>query len=146
MKLRKYVEKSKFVELLDLHKNEFAFCIAYFIFALIISAYSTPYGALFKLDSIAYVADGENFLSRFPTYASGPMFPALIAIGIAFGLTSELSAGLVPIICYALLGFPIYFIGKIIGRPISGYISCIICLLCGRYILILSSTVATVVI
>ena len=139
MGMKEYTNMSQYSEILHMTKFELAFCISYFISALIICVYSTPMGSLFSPDSTAYVLDAENFLGKFPIYYSAPIYPALIAIGMFFGLTLEQSAGIVPIICYSLVGFPLYLIGKTISRPVAGYLACIICLLCGKYLLYLAT-------
>ncbi len=140
MNIKSYVNISLYKEILSMTRYELAFCLTYFIIALIICTYSTPRGSLFSPDSIGYISDAENFLSNFPYYGhSTPIYPALIAISMGLGLTSAQSAGIVPIICYSLLGFPIFLIGKIISRPMTGYLSCIICLLCGKYLLWVST-------
>jgi hypothetical protein len=58
---------------------------------------------------------------------------------MVFGLASEQSAAIVPIISYSLLGFPLFLLSKIISRPIAGYLTCIISLLCGKYLLYIST-------
>jgi hypothetical protein len=140
MNLKEYIDKFKYTKILHLTIYELGFCLVYLFFALIICIYSTPKGSIFSPDSVGYISNAENFLSIFPYYGhSAPIYPALIAIGIGLGLTSEQSASIFPIICYSLLGFPIFLIGKILGRPITGYLSCIICLLCGKYLLWVST-------
>lgn len=139
MGFKEYMNASKYAEILHMKRFELAFCVCYFILALIICFYSTPKGSLFSPDSTAYVRDAENFLSFFPNYYAGPIYPALIAIIMGLGLTSVQSAGLVPIVSYSMLGFPLFFIGKIISRPMAGYITCIISLLCGKYLLYIST-------
>jgi len=140
MKLKEYLDKSKYLEILHLTRYELSFCLAYFVSALIICIYSTPGGSIFSPDSVWYISNADNFLSIFPYYGhSAPIYPALIAIGTGLGLTSAQSASVIPIICYSLLGFPIFLIGKIMGHPIIGYASCIICLFCGKYLLWVST-------
>ena len=139
MRLKEYINASKYAEILRMTQLELAFCISYFILALIICFYSTPGGSLFSPDSTAYARDATNFLSYFPNYYAGPIYPALIAIVMGLGFTSEQGAGLVPIISYSLLGFPLYLIGKIISRPMAGYVTCVISLLCGKYLLYIST-------
>lgn len=122
---------------MHLNRFELAFCLSYFILALIICIYSTPRGPFISPDSIGYVHQAEEiYLNHgFKTVNSGPVYPILIAIIMGLGLTSEQSAGIVPIIFYSLLGFPLFLIGKIISKPITGYLSCITILLCGKYLL-----------
>jgi len=139
MDVRTYLDVNKYQELFFIKKRELAFCVAYFILASIICIYSVPRGSLFSPDSIAFVSDAENLFRNFPNYYQGAVYPALISIGMGLGLTSEQSAGFVPIMCYSLLGFPVFLIGKITSRPLAGYIACIICLLCGKYLLYVST-------
>jgi len=143
MGIKEYINILKYAEILHMTRFELAFCISYFILAIIISIYSIPGGSLFTTDSSGYIRDAENFLSLFPNYYSGPIYPALIAVVMGLGLTSEQSGSLIPILFYALLGFPLFLIGKIISRPMAGYITCIISLLCGKYLLIISTNIMT---
>ena len=135
MDFKKYLYFGRYFKVLHLIKFDLAFCILYMISALIICVYSTPRGSLISPDSPQYIYDADNFLKIFPIYYSAPTYPALISIGTLFGLTSEQSAGLVPILSYSLMGFPLYFIGKSICGPIYSYVICIICLICGEYML-----------
>ena len=141
MRLKEYFDYSKYAEVLHLNKFELAFCVGYFVLALGICLYSTPGGSLFSPDSTTYVLQAEGIYKNhnFPSSGFVPMYPMLIAIIMGLGLTSEQSAAIIPIIFYSLLGFPLFLIGKIICRPIIGYISCITCLLCGKYLLNVST-------
>lgn len=143
MKLVNYLYNLE--NILYLTKIELTFCIAYFIVALIICAYSVPGGSLFSVDSTSYISVAENLYNTHNLLlVRGPLiYPALIAIGMGLGLTSEHSAAIIPIICYSLLGFPIFLLGKIVSRPIIGYITCLICLLCGNYLLMISTSAWT---
>lgn len=143
MRLKELFDYSKYADVLHLNKFELAFCVGYFFLALGICLYSTPKGSIFDTDSLQYVLQAENFYLNhdFRIFSGAPMYPSLIALIMGLGLTSEQSASIIPIISYSLLGFPIFFLGKIISRPITGYVSCIVCLFCGKYLL-LEATVA----
>lgn len=145
MRLNEYFYYSKYAEILHLTKFELAFCLSYFVLALIICFYSTPKGSLFAPDSIGYVDTAENLyhnLNFISNYGS-PLYPILIALGMHLGLSSEHAATIIPIICYSLLGFPLFLLGKIISQSITGYLSCFVCLFCGKYLLIYSTYALT---
>jgi len=145
MKLREHFDYTKYAEILHLSRFELAFCLGYFVLALIICFYSIPRGSLFSPDSTSYVLQAENiYLNHdFGTVDGAPVYPTLIAIIMGLGLTSEQSAGIIPIIFYSLLGFPLFLLGRTIGRPITGYLSCIVCLICGKYLLYVSTSAWT---
>ena len=138
MKLKDYFDYAPYADILHLTKYELAFCIGYFIFAIILCIYSTPEGSLFFSDSIMYKRIADHFIEIFPKYSNGPIYPLFIAIGMALGLTLEQSASIVPIISYSLLAIPLFLLSKIICRPIAGYLTCIITLFCGKYLLEIS--------
>lgn len=145
MRLNEHFDYTIYSEILHLSKFELAFCLGYFFLALIICLYSTPGGSLFTPDSIAYVQQAENiYLNHdFRTVSAGPVYPSLIAIIMGLGLTSEQSAGIIPIIFYSLLGFPLFLLGKTINRSITGYISCIVSFFSGKYLLHVSTYAMT---
>ena len=141
MTIKDYFDYGNCAKILQITRLELTFCVAYFGLALIICIYSTPGGSLLSPDSVTYIVSAENLYQNhnfFWNYGS-PMYPILIALGMIFGLSSEQSASIIPIICYSLLGFPLFLLGKIISRPFIGYISCIVSLFCGKYLLVVST-------
>jgi len=136
MRLKEHFDYGKYAEVLHLNKFELAFCVGYFVLALGICLYSTPDGSLFSPDSTVYVMQAEEIYKNhnLDSIAGAPMYSILIALIMGLGLTSEQSAAIIPIIFYSLLGYPLFLIGRIISRPITGYLSCIACLFCGKYL------------
>jgi len=143
MKFKDYFDYTSYADMLYLTKYELAFCVGYFIFAIILALYSTPGGSMTYPDSIRYKLNADDFLSVFPNYTNGPIYPLLIAIGMSLGLSLEQSANIVPIISYSLLGFPLFLLGKVVFRPLAGCFACIITLLCGQYLLKFSACALT---
>jgi len=141
MRLKEHFDYSKYSEVLHLNKFELAFCLGYFVLALGLCLYSTPGGSLFSSDSIGYVQQAEGIYknNNFLTINHAPLYPTLIAFAMGLGLTSEQSAAIIPIIFYSLLGFPLFLLGRIISRPITGYLSCIASLFCSKYLLYVST-------
>jgi hypothetical protein len=72
--------------------------------------------------------DGEEIYDHAKlVFRDYPAYPFLIAAGISIGANPVIFAGIIPIILYALLIFPLFILGKIIINPLAGYIACIIC-------------------
>jgi 4-amino-4-deoxy-L-arabinose transferase-like glycosyltransferase len=74
---------------------------------------------------------GENFMQGYANKAVyslwPPLYPILISFLMNFGLTPEASAALIPVISFALLVFPVFYLGKKIGNRILAYTGCISC-------------------
>lgn len=141
--------------------NQVVFLIFFFILALILGFTITQSGVGISPDSIGYISTGENLyqgngfytiydnrndapydyekkVMLSPYTAQPPLYPILIAILMHFGIGSEQSAQLIPILSLAFLVFPIFFIGRILGGNITGYLSCITCLFLTPLLLITS--------
>lgn len=141
--------------------TQILFLIFFFILALILGFTITQSGVGISPDSIGYISTGENLyhgngfytiydnrnnvsndyenkVMLSPYTAQPPLYPILIAILMHFGIDSEQSAQLIPILSFAFLMFPIFFIGRILGGNITGYLSCITCLFFTPLLLITS--------
>ncbi|MHC1632101.1 MAG: ArnT family glycosyltransferase [Methanotrichaceae archaeon] len=115
------------------------FCFACFIIALILGLFITQSGSGISPDSTSYISAGKNVYSGngfyigypgnyHPYVVWPPLYPLSIAAFMHFGLDAEQSARLVPILCFALLMFPLFFLGKVLGSTFVGYIACLTCL------------------
>lgn len=101
-------------------------------------------GSLIAWDSMLYVSIAEGiYRNHNLLICEQPVYPALIAAFMGLHLNVEQSAGLIPIMCYSLIGFPLFLLGNITSRPIAGYTTCIICLICGKYLLEYSTMAMT---
>lgn len=116
------------------------FCFACFFIALILGLLITQSGSGISSDSVRYISTGENVYygngfywgySDGPLYIytnAGPLYPLLIAAFMHLGLDAEQAARLIPILCFAFLMFPLFFLGKSLNGVFTGYIACLICL------------------
>jgi len=129
------------IDLLDprLHATRYqlAFCVVCAAFALTIGLLMTQSGSGISPDSTDYVITGENvylgdgFTSIHGdsyTYG-GPLYPLSIAALMVVGLEAEQAAGWIPIVSFALLMFPLFFLGKRLGSAYTGYLACVFCLI-----------------
>lgn len=111
-----------------------AFCLTCFIIALIFGLLITQSGSGISPDSAYYIKTGENIFSgKGFTQIEGkpytdwpPLYPLSIAAFMHLGIDAEQAARLVPILCFALLMFPAFFLGKILGNVFTGYFTCLI--------------------
>lgn len=121
------------------------FCLACFLIALALGLIVTQSGPGIGSDSYLYMRAGENlyhgngfhvnryYFSNFestggPAYTKYPLYPLLIAAFMRLGLDMEQAARVVPILCFALLAFPLFFLGKTINDALTGYVACVMCL------------------
>ena len=115
-------------KLLSGKKYYIPFCISCFLIALGIGLYMSQSGIGVSPDSAHYISVGENLkLGNGYTTAIGgnvytnatPVYPMAIAALCFLGLAAEQAARFIPIFCYALLVFPLFFIGKNSSIPDS---------------------------
>ena len=111
------------------------FCFACFFVALLIGLFTTQSGSGISNDSWQYISTGENvhygngFKQMFDQpYLTHPLYPVLIAGFMHLGLGGEQAASLIPILCFASLMFPLFFLGKTINGVFTGYVGCLACL------------------
>ncbi len=134
----------------------------FFISALILGITVTQSGVGISPDSIGYISTGENlfhgngFYTIYdnrkdvsndyqdeknmlsPYTAQPPLYPLLIAVLIHLGMGSEQSAQLIPVLSFAFMMFPVFFIGRIVGGNLTGYFSCFTCIFLTPLLLITS--------
>lgn len=111
------------------------FCLLCFALACTIGILATQSGTGLSYDSMEYITAGKNLYNGngFGSLAGEsfnhyPLFPMLIAFLMYFGLGAEQAARLIPILSYALLVFPVFYLGKAICGILAGYLATIICL------------------
>jgi len=114
-----------------------SFCFACFIVALIMGYLFTQSGPGVVTDSTTYIDVAENLYSGngfhminsdTPYTQGAPLYPLLIAALMHLGLDAEQSGRLVSILCFGLLMFPLFLLGKTILNAVTGYVVCLICL------------------
>ena len=67
------------------------------------------------------------------TYTNqAPLYPLSIAGLMHLGLDREQAARSIPVLSFALLMFPLFFLGKTISDVFTGYVACLIILLSQR--------------
>lgn len=111
------------------------FCFACFGIALTLGLLLTQSGAGISYDSIGYIKCGENlyhgngFLGPWgQPFIHYPLYPILIAGFMHLGFGAEDAARIIPILSFALLMFPLFFLGKTINGAFTGYAVCLLCL------------------
>jgi len=115
------------------------FCLACFFIALLFVLLITQSGSGISRDSTYYISAGENVYSGNGFYVgySGnynpythwpPFYPLSIAAFMHLGFSAEQAARLVPILCFAFLMLPLFFLGKMLNSVFTGYIACLTCL------------------
>lgn len=112
------------------------FCVACSAVALAFGLLVTQSGTGISPDAIDYITagksiyNGEGFQSIWgsPYVRQGPIYPLSIAAFMHLGFDAAQAARLIPILCFALLMFPLFFLGKKMGGFVTGYITCIVCL------------------
>ena len=116
------------------------FCFACFFIALMLGLLFTQSGTGISPDSTQYIGAGENIYygnGFYVGYSNGcggpytgfpPLYPLLIAAFMHFGFDAEQAARLIPILCFAFLMFPLFFLVKSLTGVFTGYITCIMCL------------------
>ena len=123
------------------------FCFICFLIALILGLSSTQSGPGISADSTYYIFVGENLYYGggfyIPFYdatltAETPLYPLSIAAFMHLGFDAEQAARLIPILCFASLMFPLFFLGKITNDVFTGYVVCLICLVFMRLLWIAS--------
>ncbi len=105
------------------------FCLVCF---LVILYYGLSIVPVLSPDSFGYLAMGKGitengviwFLSSYTI--STPLFPLLIASVISLGADPLFSAHFITVLAFALLVFPVFYLGKEIGNEYVGYCSCIL--------------------
>jgi 4-amino-4-deoxy-L-arabinose transferase-like glycosyltransferase len=129
--------KSGLRRLLTGNRTDIVFCICCSIAIFVICTIFLTNGPGLSPDSLNYIAtgdnlhSGENFMQGYANKAVyslwPPLYPILISFLMNFGLTPEASAALIPVISFALLVFPVFYLGKKIGNRILAYTGCISC-------------------
>ena len=107
------------------------FCLAYSAIALTLGLFLTQSGSGISPDSIMYISSADNLHQGNGLGAlvyAAPLYPILITGVIFLGFSAIEAARLVPIICFTLLMFPVFYLGKALGSSFIGYIACLICL------------------
>jgi hypothetical protein len=126
---------SRIGERLEKRRYYLPFCFACFGIALIFGLLLTQSGTGLSFDSIEYIKVGENLY-----YGNGlldawgapfnhyPLYPVLIAGCMHLGFGAEDAGRIIPILSFALLMFPLFFLGKTINGVFTGYVVCLLCL------------------
>jgi len=114
------------------------FCFACFGIALILGLLMTQSGSGFSPDSVNYMLAGENLYHghgfgtvatvNYGVFIHHPGYPLTIAGFMVLGFDAEQAARIIPILCFALLVFPLFFLGKRIGGVLTSYLACLMCL------------------
>lgn len=117
------------------------FCFACFFIALMLGLLITQSGSGISPDSTGYISAGENVYygngfyvgysdreTLHPYTAQSPLYPLSIAAFMHLGFNAEQAARLVPILCFAFLMFPLFYLGKVLDGVFTGYIACLMCL------------------
>lgn len=107
------------------------FCFACFFIALMFGLLITQSGSGISPDSVYYITTGKNIYYEGTLglcTLSAPLYPLLIAAFMHLGFNAEQAARLIPILCFAFLMFPLFFIGKSLNSVFTGYLACLICL------------------
>lgn len=110
------------------------FCIACFLIASAFGLLCTQNGSGISPDSAYYIATGESIyhgqgfysIAREPYTGWTPLYPLSIVAFMRLGFDSEQSARLIPILCFALSIFPVFYLIKRLCNVVAGYIACII--------------------
>lgn len=107
----------------------FFFCS---ILSVIILFFGLSIGPMFSPDSIGYLSTAnaipkQGLLEYLLSWTiSTPLFPLLILFGgYLFGGDLVFSAHIITVLSFALLMFPVFYLGKEIGNEYVGYCSCI---------------------
>jgi len=109
------------------------FCIACFAIALTLGWIRIGSVNGISPDSITYINAAQairanGISSVFNLSGFGPLYPLSIAGLTYFGFGFEQAARLVTVLCFALLMFPIFFLGKTVRGVSTGYLACLVCL------------------
>jgi len=126
---------------LQARRYQLIFCLICFGIALTFGLLVTQSGPGISPDSIQYIKVGEAIYQGhgFPSdYAHYPLYPLLIAGFMHLGFGGESAARLIPVLCFALLVFPVFSLGKMIGGTLVGYASCLACLVCTPLLVVTS--------
>lgn len=106
------------------------FCFACFFIALMIGLLITQSGSGISPDSRRDILAATNLYqgNGFGGYIHYPLYPLLIAGFMHLGFYGEPAASLINVLCFALLMFPVFFLGKTISGVFTGYVACLMCL------------------
>jgi 4-amino-4-deoxy-L-arabinose transferase-like glycosyltransferase len=112
------------------------FCFACFIVALVLGLLMTQAGPGISPDSAYYIRTGESIfhgqgfyqIEGEPYTQWPPLYPLSIAAFMHLGFDAEQAARLIPILCFALFMFPVFFLGKVLCSVVAGYAACLILL------------------
>lgn len=124
-------------------------CFAFFFIALMLGILFTQSGSGLSPDSLVYMNTAKNVYygngfyfdsggSRYPLTFFPPLFTFSIATFMNLGFNEEQAARLIPIICFALLMFPIFFLAKALSNVYAGYIVCFMVLIFTPLLLVTS--------
>ncbi len=111
-----------------------SFCFACSVFALVIGLLCTQSGTGISSDGTRYIITAENIYhgNGFTDFANTeyslwpPLYPLAIAGLMLFGVGAEEAARWIPILCYALAVFPLFFLCRISMRNIlASYLVCL---------------------
>jgi 4-amino-4-deoxy-L-arabinose transferase-like glycosyltransferase len=113
------------------------FCFTCFMVALVFGLLVTQAGPGMSPDSAYYIRTGESLfhgqgfyqIEGEPYTDWPPLYPLAIAALMHIGIDSEQAARLIPILCFALSMFPVFFLGKIMCNTVAGYVACLIFLI-----------------
>ena len=112
-----------------------SFCFACFFVALAIGLLLTQSGSGISPDSRRDILTAENIYHGYGfldsagrPYIHYPLYPLLIAGFMHLGFDGEQAASLIPILSFALLMFPLFFLGKTTNDVFTGYLACVVCL------------------
>jgi hypothetical protein len=111
------------------------FCVLCFLAALVLGLIATQSGPGLTPDSFDYITiaesifRGDGLAEVFAMHKPlGPLYPLSIAALMHLGVGAEQAAGLAPVLSFALLMFPLFFLGKAIHGVSAGYLACLTCL------------------
>jgi len=113
------------------------FCVACFFIALILGFWGTMSGPGISSDSVTYITVAESlyhgsgfydYVRSFEYTAGAPLYPLSIAAFMHLGLDAEQAARLIPILSFALLMLPLFFLNKNTNSIFNGYVVCLITL------------------
>ena len=130
-------------------RHHLPFCVACFLAALGIGFLVTQTAPGISPDSILYIDIAENILDKGllevvgAAKFAGPLYPILIAAFTYLGFSIEGAAEIIPILSFALLMFPMFYLGKTIWNSTMGYLACIICLAFTPSLIVLASFIWT---
>lgn len=107
-------------------------CLMLFLAALLFGLLVTRSGTGISPDSETYIRTGESIYhgNGLPTdIFEPPLYPLSIAGLMHVGISAEQAAKFVPILCFALMMFPLFVLGKRMNNTFTGFAACFMCLI-----------------